>query len=67
MEYSSIHHYIKYNNKNMEDYDKNKESSYLKYWDMNKLYRWPMSQKLAVDGFKLVKNTSKFSEDVLEN
>ena len=26
---------VKVNNKYMKDYDKNKESSYLKYWDVN--------------------------------
>ena len=26
------------NNKYMTDYDKNKETSYLKYWDLNNLY-----------------------------
>ena len=30
----------------MKDYDKNKELSYLKYWDINNLYGWAMSQKL---------------------
>ena len=31
----SIYQYMKANNKHMKDYDKNKESSYLQYWDAN--------------------------------
>ena len=31
----AIHSYAKANNKYMKDYDKNKESSYLNYWDIN--------------------------------
>ena len=45
---------VKPNNKNMKDYDKNKESSYLKYWNVNILYGWAMSQKLPVNDFKWV-------------
>ena len=30
------------NNEPMKDYEKNKESSYLEYWDVNNLYGWVM-------------------------
>ena len=44
-----IHRCAKANNKYMKDYDKTKESSYLKYWDVNNLDGWVMSQKLSVN------------------
>ena len=36
----------------MKDYDKSKESSQIKYWDVNNFYEWAMSKKLSVGGFK---------------
>ena len=50
----SINKYAKTNNNYMEKYDKNKESSYLKYCYVNNLYGWEMSQKLPVNDFKWV-------------
>ena len=32
----------------MKDYDKNKELSYLQYWDVNNLNGWAMLPKLPV-------------------
>ena len=42
----------------MKNYDKNSKSSYIQYLDANNLYEWAMPQKLPVDGFKWVKDTS---------
>ena len=48
----AVYRYPKANNKYINDYNKNIESSYLEYVDANNLYGWAMSQKLSVDGFK---------------
>ena len=44
--------YSKPNNKYLNDYDENKDSSYLIYLDANALYSWAMSQPLPTGGFK---------------
>ena len=51
----------------MKDYDKNKKSSYIQYWDVNNLYGWAMSQKLPVKYFEWIKDTSQLNEDFIKN
>ena len=61
----TIHGYAKANDEYMKEYDEYKESSYLKYWDVNNLYGWAMSQKLPVNNFGWIKDTSQFTEDFI--
>ena len=63
----SIHRCAKANNKYMNNYDKNKESSYIQYLDGNNLYDWSMSQKLPVIGFKWIKNVTETDEKFIKN
>ena len=55
----AIHWYEKANNKCLKDYDKNKESSFFNYWDVNNLYGWTMSQKLSANNFEWIKHVEK--------
>ena len=55
---NTIHRYAKANNKYMKDYVKNKESSYLKCWDVNNLYGWTMSRKIPVNKFEWMEESS---------
>ena len=63
----AIHRYAKENNKYMKNYDKNEESSYIQYLDVNDLYGWAMSQKLPLNGFKWIEDTSKINEEFIKN
>ena len=63
----SIHRHAKANNKYMKNYDENKVSSYIQYLDASNLYGWAMSQKLPVNGFKWMEDTSKINEEFIKN
>ena len=54
----SIYQYATANSKYMKYYDKNKESSYIQYRDVNNIYGWAMSQKFPVNNFEWIKDTS---------
>ena len=62
----STHRYAKVNNKNMKNYDKSIESSYLMYLDEKNLYGWAISKELLVNGFKWENDLSKFNEDFIK-
>ena len=51
----------------MKVYDKNKESSYLNYWDVINLYGWAMSQILPLGGSKWIDETSQSNENFIKS
>ena len=51
----------------MKDYDKNKESSYLQYLDVNNLHCWALPQKLSVHNLEWIKDTSQFNKNFIKN
>ena len=62
-----IYCYVKTNSKHMQHYDKNKESPYIQYWDVNNLYQWAMSQRLPVNDFKRVEDMYEFNEEFIKS
>ena len=51
----------------MKNYDNNEELSYIQYWNVNHLYEWAMWQKLPVNKFEWIKDTSQFNEGFIKN
>ncbi|XP_044733269.1 uncharacterized protein LOC123295873 [Chrysoperla carnea] len=49
--------YAKANNKYMSNYDCNKKSEYLMYWDVNGMYAWAMQQCLPLKNFQWCTDT----------
>ena len=58
--YCSIYQLANANNKYMKDYNKDKESSYFQYQDVNNLHGSALLQKLPVNIFKWM---SQFNKD----
>ena len=64
----SICIFAKANEECMKDmHEKNKESSYIQNWVVNNLYGWVMFQKLPVNNFEWIEDTSQFNEDFIKN
>ena len=63
----SIQRYAKVNNKYMKNYNENEKYSYIQYLDANNLYGWAMSQKLPVNDFKWIEDTSEINEEFIKN
>ena len=52
---------------NAEANNKDMKELYLQYWDVNNLYGWKMLQKLPVNNFEWIEDTSQFNEDFIKN
>ena len=63
----ATHKYVKANNKYMNNYDANQETSYLQYLNANYLYGWSISKKLTVNNFEWMTDISNVNEDFIKN
>ena len=64
---ASHYRYGNAKNKYMKENDKYKDLSYGQYWDENNLYGLALSQKLPVNNFEWIKDTSQFNEGFIKN
>ena len=51
----------------MKDFNKIKGLSCLQYFDVNNLFGLAMVQKLPVNSFEWIEDTSQFNEDFIKN
>ena len=59
--------YAKVGNEYMKDCDKNEESSYLNYWDLNNWYGWAIPQRFPVNEFKWAEETPQLKDDFIKS
>ena len=52
--------------KYIKNYNKNKKSSYIQYWDVNNLCGWVMPQKLLVNNFEWIEDGFRFNQDFIK-
>ena len=63
----TVHRYAKANNKYMKNYDKIKETSYIRYLDATNLYGAAISEKLPINGFKWVDDISGINKKFVKS
>ena len=43
------------------------KNCHIQYWDVNNLYGWTMLERLPLNNFEWMKDTSQFNEDFIKN